>query len=444
VSLFYALTSKAQGQISSLMTECKDDFQTGMREYLKGCTLNGHPSSSMRGYIDGSITGAGGMPLNPTTDDVVVYQRNPAYTAREKQLMINLLGLEGGRPYVNTRLSRYSGETEIDWVGGSRPDGSSSTGRLQQTHAFPYLGRIDNKINQYVFQEEPKREGGDDDVINDISRDSSSVNDLMRQVSSYLLACKWCWIMVDAPERKEDGEDFTIEEKVSEKIRPYWQVLSPLDVLDWNFNEKGVLQWVKTQSVEYDNSDPFSIPTAKRIIKLWGIGKCIKYTIVEKKDGRRSNGKRIQVESEEIPLTDAQGNPLKVVPFTLVGDISAKPIAFDDLESINRTIMDLGSVDRSSYFNGNYPQLVLPRSLMTNAMQDNYGSVGEQIRLMLGFKYPLMVDADDKDPKYISPDASALKGGSEYTAQLKRELFEVVGLALEQDSKQVASGESKA
>jgi hypothetical protein len=63
---------------------------------------------------------------------------------------------------------------------------------------------------------------------------------------------------------------------------------------------------------------------------------------------------------------------------------------------------------------------------------------------MLGFKYPILLDTDDKDPKYLSPDASALKGGSEYTAQLKRELFEVVGLALEQDSKQVASGESKA
>jgi len=324
----------------------------------------------MRGRIDGTIDMASGMPLNPTQEEVIIYHRKAVYQARERQITINLLGLAGGRPYVNTRLSRYSGETEIDWVGGSRPDGSKSTGRLQQTHAFPYLGRINQKINQFVFQTSPGRENGDPAVIKDISRDSKSVNDIMREVSGLTFAAGWCWIMIDSPRRKEGDDDFSIAEAQAQKIRPYWKVLSPLDVLDWSFDDRGELVYIKTQSWESDDSNPFVVPVPVRVVKLWTKGNCRKYTIVEKKDRRRHNGLHTEVEIEDVALTDSEGNPLKVVPFVLAGNISGDPQAFDDLESINRTIMDLGSVDRANYFNCNYPQLILPKSLTQSTTQD--------------------------------------------------------------------------
>ena len=418
------------------MEDSTGSNNTDLKSYLDGCTLNASPS----GFADSS----GSMPLNPTTEDVIIFHRNDVYKARQRQITINLLGLDGGRPYVNARLSRYSGETEIDWVGGSRPDGSKSTGRLQQTHAFPYLGRINGKINQYVFQTPPERDGSDDDVVKDISRDSKSVNDIMREVSGLTFAAGWCWIMIDAPSPKEDGDDFTIAEKDAGKIRPYWKVLSPLDVLDWSFNDRGELDWVKTQSFEKDDSNPFVISSTKRVVKLWTRGMCTKYTIIEKKDGRRRNGLHTQVEVEEIPLKDDKNNPLKVVPFVLCGDISDKPQAFDDLESINRTIMDLGSVSRANYFNCNYPQMVLPKSLTQSTMQNGYNNITEGIRLMLGFKYPIMLDKDDVAPSYLTPDSASLSGGAEIVIQLKRELFEVVGMSVESNSKQVASAEAKA
>ena len=417
---------------------------TDLRNFLNDCTLNTAFNGNMRGRIDGTIEMSGGMPRNPTPDDVIIYHRNAVYKARERQITINLLGLAGGRPYVNTRLSRYSGETEIDWVGGSRPDGSKATGRLQQTHAFPYLGRVSQKINQFVFQTHPDREGSDPVVVGDISRDSKSVNDIMREVSSLTFAAGWCWIMVDSPAPKTDGEDFTVAEKDSGKIRPYWRVLSPLDVLDWSFDDRGELIYIKTQSWESDDSNPFVVPVPRRVVKLWTKGNCRKYTIVEKRDGRRRNGIHAEVEFVDIPMIDDKGNTLKVVPFALAGDISAKPMAFDDLESINRTIMDMGSVDRANYFNCNYPQMVLPKSLIQTTMQNGYNNITDGIRLMLGFKYPIMLDKDDASPAYLTPDSSALKGGAEYTIQLKRELFEVVGMSVESSSRQVASGESKA
>jgi len=400
---------------------------------MSGCTLNSQPQESMRGYIDGSVERGNGMPVKASPDQVAYFRKNPIYKKRERQLTINLLGLAGGRPYVNARLSRYSAESEIDWIGGSRPDGSESTGRLQQTHAFPYLGRIASKQNQYVFQTQPIREGADPEVLKDITRDGRSVNDIMRKASDIALACKWCWIGVNAPKVKENGQKFTVAEKEQQNIRPYWNVYSPLDVLDWHFNERGKLQWIKTRGIEYDDSDPKSLPAPRHVVTLWEIGKITKYWRV------KNTGARVNIESEEIPISLQTE-----IPFVLVGDIDAEPIAFDDLEAINRTILDLGSVTRANFFNCSYPQLVIPDGLIQRMVSEQFvANPTEAAALVIGRKFPIQVAKDDADPKYLMPDASAMAGGPALIAQMKRELFEVVGMALEPDSKQVASAASK-
>ncbi len=207
----------------------------------------------------------------------------------------------------------------------------------------------------------------------------------------------------------------------------------------------GALRWIKTQGVRYDDSNPLSLPKPKRVISLWEIGKVTEYTLTERRDRRFSGGRRIKIEKEEIPLTKSNGQPLDIVPFVLCGKLSEKPIAFDDLESINRTIMDLGSVDRANYFNTVYPQLVIPASVMQRAKMDGYAkNIKEIAKLIIGFKYPITLDKDDPEPKYLMPDSDTVEILGERIEALKRDLFEVVGLALEQSSRQVASAESKA
>ena len=163
---------------------------------------------------------------------VVMVRRNPVYDARSWQMTVNTLALSGGREYVNERLSRYAGESRIDWEGGTRSDGTKVTGRRQQSHAFPYPRRIADKINQHVFSELPKREGANEDFLLDASADGKSVDDLMLIANDYLTSCGWCWIGVDMPSIPE-GEQVSIAQKQADKIRPYWQIYSPLTVKDW-------------------------------------------------------------------------------------------------------------------------------------------------------------------------------------------------------------------
>ena len=97
--------------------------------YLQNCKLHKH-DNTLRDFLNGTTDDK--MPSNPTPEEVVYYREKPVLQKRERQLTINQLGMNGGRPYVEARLSRFAAETEIDWCGGTRPDGSSATGRLQQ------------------------------------------------------------------------------------------------------------------------------------------------------------------------------------------------------------------------------------------------------------------------------------------------------------------------
>lgn len=350
---------------------------------------------------------------------------------RHDQLQINLLGLRGGRPYVDNRLSRFAGETEVDWSGGTRKDGTTVTGRRDQAHLIPYLARIAEKINQHVLGVSPQRKGARDEVVNDITNMDESINDFMRELNDYITACRWAWIGIDAPVVDSVGP-ISREQKDTAKIRPYWTLYSPLQVVDWNFNQNGTLTWILTEIGEYQGSDPFSKPKTIKLRKLWEPGQVTVFTFDQKDQTR--------IESEAtMPVSYTAG-----VPFVPVGTISAKPYRFDDLESISRTIMDLESCNRQNFFNCVFPQEYIPVSAL-EAVKENF-SVGaeEAVSMIMGYNYPILLGEGDKEPGYIMPNASAIGTMRQELKDLRKELYDTVGLMLQQETRQVASAEAKA
>jgi len=284
----------------------------------------------------------------PTFDDsvlsVIADRYHKIYSCREDQLSINILGWHGGSPYIEARLSRFAGESTTDWDGGTRSDGSTITGRKEQSHVIPYLARIVSKINQHVFAIPPKRDGITDNFLNDITSDGKSIDDIMSLINSYLTVCGWCWLGVDAP-NLDATTQISVLDKEELKIRPYWQAYSPLQVVDWHINSNGVIEWLITEGYEYVAANPFEKAAEVKYRKLWEPGKVTKFTYNPKNPSKIDNYSEI--------ATNYNG-----VPFVLIGEPSCEPWAFDSLESINRTILDLESCNRSN---------LLPYSIPTNA-----------------------------------------------------------------------------
>ena len=366
-------------------------------------------------------------------DDQPVYmtRENPDYSCRKKQMTINIASVKGGRDYVNLRLSRHAGECKIDWEGGKRADGSKATGRKEQSHVFPYPRRIADKIDQYVFSKEPQREGVDEAFALDASADGSSLNDLMIEANDYITSCGWCWIGVDAPNM--EGVQVSQTEKQAQKIRPYWSVYSPLSVVDWKFDAIGNLVWLITEGAEYASTTPMDAPMCLKKRAIWTAG-----NVQVIKSAQNDKGEW-EIVSNETIATGFAG-----VPFVLVGETFQGGYSFDDIESVNRSIMDIESVNRANFFRASYPQIVLPESVIRNAADSyNTDSTGA-VDLVLGLNYPILLSEGDANPFYLMPDSGALKAPRDEIQALKKNMFDSVGLMLQNESKQVASGESKA
>jgi len=361
---------------------------------------------------------------------------NEIYASRSEQLGINILGWRGGRPYVDERLSRFPGESDSDWAGGSRKDGSTFLGRKAQAHVIPYLARIVNKINQYVFSTEPIRAGVSEDVLNDITHDGKSIDSFMSEVNSLYTVCNWCWIGVDAPLVTEDKNgqvnQVSQEEKEINKIRPYWSVYSPLSVVDWLFNDLGELQWLITEGWDYVVASPYEEAYNQRYRKLWEFGKVTKFIYDTKDDSKL----------EDVIITNISLQ--NKIPFVLVGELSSEPHEFDDLESINRTIMDLESCNRQNFYNSCFPQMKIPVSVLDTVMSTYQVAAEEATQMVMGYNYPILMNETDKDPGFIMPDADALGAMREELTKLRKELFDSTGLLLQKDTKMVESAEAKA
>ena len=362
---------------------------------------------------------------------VALKRENAIYSDRSTQLTINTLAVAGGRDYVNKRLSRYAGESKIEWEGGNRSDGSGVTGRKQQSHSFPYAGRIVDKIDQYVFSTSPTRDGLAEEIAADMSADGKSIDQLMKAADGYLTSCGWCWIGVDSPNL--NGKQISVTEKNAQKIRPYWNVYSPLAVKDWKYDAIGELEWLITETVSTESTTVDAEPQTFIIRRIWerGIVRTVKLT----KDKAGKLGKY----SDETVSISYTG-----VPFVMVGHAQAGGHTFDDIESINRTIMDLESVNRANFFKRAYPQPVLPASVIQNTA-DAYGTDSTGAAdLIFGLGSPILVSPEDKDPMYLMPAASDMGAIRVEIQQLKMNMFDSVGLMLKNESKQVASAESKA
>ena len=361
--------------------------------------------------------------------ELMATRENYVYQARADQIEVNQLSATGGYEYINRRLSRFPAESTIEWSGGRRRDGSYITGRKQQAFCIPYLSRIVEKINQYVIGSGVKRDGIDPELESNITKTGQSLNYLMRDVNSYLTTSRWCWIGIDAPALT--GESMSELEREESGIRPYWQVYSPLEVKDWAFDNDGSLLWLITESKQMVDNGPEQPTACQTIRRIWEPGRV--RTIALPTDN--NNAPQI--------ISDIQIG-YNGVPFVLVGNLSPHSYMFDNLESINRTIMDLSSCNRQNFFNTVFPQMYLPAS-MIDTINESFGVNAEEGVLMVkGLGYPILLQQGDVTPGYITPDTSALGSIKDEMNYLRNEMFETVGLMLRQESRAAISAESKA
>ena len=360
--------------------------------------------------------------------DIIANRKHRIIDSRMEKLDLNLLALKGGRPYIDRRLTRFPGESSIDWSGTASEQmktrfestGVRVAGRKHRAYLVNHAARIAEKIRQYVFAKPPNRNQKNQELVMDITRRGDSLNAFMGDVLGMLVAVKWCWIGIDAPQVEGELSKAAAD---AEKVRPYWNLYSPLEVVDWHFDAKGELTWLLTEGTAWDNTNPLAESHERTIRRLWTPGEVTEFEIEHGKGGTAS-----EVKGQPVSI------PIKFdkIPFVLCGEVSGDPHWYDDVEDVQRAILDMESMLDTMFSKAVFAQMVLPKSLVDEIAGENQGAdIGKKVAAIVGLSNAICESENDKGiTRYIGPPSGSVTAHQTELERKRAVLFDTVGLHL--------------
>jgi hypothetical protein len=354
---------------------------------------------------------------------------HPHLAIRLPTINVNMLALRGGREYIAIRLSRFPAESDIDFYGvsakdaGSMPELQVCLGRRDRAFVPNYAGRIAEKLNQYVFQNPPNREGIDQDWAINCTATGETIGQFMSEASSIMTACRWCWASVGRP-RGEPGE--SLAQRAMRGDRVFWRLWEPQEVINWEYDDAGRLLFVVTSEPISKQASPWAPRQDLTRITVWEPGKVTAW------DG--------DTYSEAVTGID-------FVPFRQIGTSSDKPWWFDDVEMCQKTLLDKQSALDTAIYKMVYPILVLPQGVIDNMMQENTPTdqISRMVRMKIGMSSPIVEgEGETGITRYVQGSTTDIRFIREEIRSSREELYETVGLALKTQSLAAQSGEAKA
>lgn len=158
----------------------------------------------------------------------------------------NLSAYEGGSQFINDQnLFKHSREHDDDYKE-----------RLKRAHYMNYCDGLVDFFTDFIFAETIDRNGGSNEAfyssfITDVNRKKESITEFMKEVSGDDQILGMVYVLVDSPTIPE-GIKFTKAQEQKLKIRPYWVLIRPQEVLDWIVDDFDKYSYLKRFQMQYD------------------------------------------------------------------------------------------------------------------------------------------------------------------------------------------------
>ncbi len=376
------------------------------------------------------------------SEKIELTRKNRILELREQQITRNLMAVRGGKPYIEERLSRFPAESDTSWFGSAAQLAMGThrvEGRRERAYNVNYARRITDKMCQFVLRQPATRDGASEEFLADVTRMGETITEFMQQVLVRYASQGWCWVSADRGAAPIDANGNplprTRRDREAAGDSVYWIIWDAQQVVDWHYSEAdGKLLWLITETRAYRNADPFTPPYETIERSLWVAGG----------KGRRWRWKATEsaAKAEETEFSWAGAD----IPFFMVGEADPLPHWFDEVELIQAAILNYHSLDQENLSQTVFPQLVMPAGILEWMMQHGNMDYKQAVEAVRGLNYPVFEPPGDTGTtRYVTPPAGDLAIIGTKILDLKRELYEVVGLAMSMgaESKQVQSAEAK-
>ena len=349
-----------------------------------------------------------------------VYRKNKVLWKRSSE------AYSGGANYIEQALIKHVSEIDLEFLE-----------RRQRAYYFNYPRKVARLITHYVLSGDPQRNNADTAMIEDFSRGGLRTNEVMRQFSTLLNVYGSAWMLIEMPRFEGDIDP---ERKERERLRPYAVAVSPLAVIDWAYGSDGRLEWALIEENTYSSRNPFEAPTYRSCRRLWTRNE---WTLFEKDPG-----------SGKVIMCEHGAHNLGAVP--LVHAVEADGFGMDanhwyeDIVRISDAILNNESEAQMNIVKQMFGLLIISENFVRSASQarvQNEEESGDSPKFshVLARSAAIWESNEEKGiSRYISPSGTETKHIREENINLKKEMFDIVGMAIQRESPSSQTAESKA
>lgn len=352
---------------------------------------------------------------------------------------------KGGRRYVRNTLTKHPSETDEEF-------------KYRQEHSYNInlIKYSTQKFGDYIFSKAPRRNGANETIVKDFDRRGKSANTVMREIFDYFTIYGLAWVFIDMPILEGGLVDLRLKE--TEKIRPYVNAVAPMDVPDWDFDDKGELNWIIRAETIIDKRDPLKKPTVKRRRTLYTKEYWQTFDVIIE-DGQNT------VPSSTVIASSPHFHDLgrvPVLPYTsvLFNQYFNQP-SIDDVLTIHDAVLHSESELVTNILKQTYGQLVLPAStniiaqrIRSRLAQDNPNLnandpvvqevIRQELNVVLSRTKHIIEDSEERGiARYIQPAGANIDTIIKADDRLVNMIIKLYGFLVGVETTQRESAESK-
>lgn len=381
---------------------------------------------------------------------ILVNRRHPAYDLRLLHWEFCQGTYDGGREWFENNMYQYIKEGK-----------ASFDNRVKRAYRFNHTREVVNLLTKYVFKESVVRNTDDaPDAVKSFWMHSmlygGNIDVLMKSASTQSSITGDAWIITDSTSTDTDGKQKK-SKKQGKDDRVYAFIVKPQDMLDFAFDQDGLLSWVLFKTLHRDDSNPItSTGTLSVRYILWTK---TNFLVLEEQEMLETISPQDIINLPSGTLNAVSGRPPEVkkkltvissgenklgvvpairVPHTDSGDVYRKSGLIDDVAYLDRACANYCSNLDAIIQDQTFSQLTIPNSALSSNSDDGL----EKKLYEMGTKSIFTYSSDNSGskPEYISPDASQARLIVEVMQTLVSEIYHSIGLAGERTKQDNGAG----
>lgn len=352
---------------------------------------------------------------------------------------------KGGRRYVRHTLTKHPSETDDEF-------------KYRQEHSYNInlIKYSTQKFGDYIFSKTPRRIGAVEEIVKDFDRKGKAANAVMREIFDYFTIYGLAWVFVDMPVL--DGNLVDLKSKRDNKIRPYVNAVAPMDVPDWDFDEKGELNWIIREEIITDKQNPLTKPVVRKRRTLYTKEYWQTFDVI------LDSGDEMLPTTGVIPgklnYHDLGAVPVLAYTSVLFNKYFNQP-AIDDVLTIHDAVLHSESELVTNILKQTYGQLVLPAStnimahrIRSRLMQENptlsandpaiADVIRQELNIILSRTKHILEDSEERGiARYIQPAGANIDTIIKADDRLVNMIIKLYGFLVGVETTQRESAESK-